>query len=265
MKPGKLFWGLILILFGGLLLLDNLGLLAGINFSIWAIFWPTLLILLGVWVLAGDKLGGMEVENLKIPLDGAREAHLRIRHGAGRMAISAGAADSILLEGEFRGGAKRSVSRSGDRLGLDLQPGTASFFPFTPGMGRGLEWIMRLGKITPLFLEINCGANENQWDLSELNVKELHLSTGASTTQIRLPASAGNTRVKIESGAATLDIKVPEDVAARIRSSSGLATVTVDQTRFPRTAGGFESPDYLIAQNKIEIELEAGLATIQIS
>ena len=265
MKPGNMFWGFILVLFGGLLLLDNLGLLAGINFSIWAIFWPALLILLGIWVLAGDKLGGMSVEKIEIPLDGAAHVNLRLRHGAGRLSIGSGTAGNTLLAGEFHGGVNQHVKRSGERVEIDLEPKTTSFFPFTPGVGRGLEWTVRLEKTTPLYLDINCGADENRWDLTELNIKELLLGTGASTTQIRLPASAGYTRVKAESGAASLEFIVPEGVAARIRSSSGLSTITVDQARFPKTSEGYESPDYESAQNKVEIRLETGLATVTIS
>ena len=42
MRRGSLFWGAILVILGILILLDNLGVLAGV--SIWNVFWPLLLI-----------------------------------------------------------------------------------------------------------------------------------------------------------------------------------------------------------------------------
>jgi Mg2+ and Co2+ transporter CorA len=47
-KKGLPYWGLILIIIGVFTLLDNLKIIPGLN---WDIFWPVLLIFLGIMVL----------------------------------------------------------------------------------------------------------------------------------------------------------------------------------------------------------------------
>ena len=58
-------------------------------------------------------------------------------------------------------------------------------------------------------------------DLRDLKVTDLKLETGASATEVTLPASAGFTRVKVQAGAARVDMRVPGGVAARIKTSAG--------------------------------------------
>jgi hypothetical protein len=97
-----------------------------------------------------------------------------------------------------------------------------------------------------------------------LIVTELDLETGASSTDVRLPENAGTTRVKAESGAASLNFVVPAGVSARIRTSAGLASIEIDELRFPRRGNYYESPDYDTAINRVEMELEAGIASVTV-
>ena len=103
MRRGSLFWGVIIVLAGVLLLLNQLGLLP---INAWAFFWPIVLILLGVWFLLGPVMSRRELkdENLSVPLGGASEADLHIRHGAGRLEVSALPLSGDLLSGTFTGG-----------------------------------------------------------------------------------------------------------------------------------------------------------------
>ncbi len=78
MRSGRLFWGLLIMVVGVILLLEPLGILpeganAG-NLSGRAVF-----ILLGIWMLMCAFLPRAKngFETLSIPLDGAREARVR--------------------------------------------------------------------------------------------------------------------------------------------------------------------------------------------
>lgn len=53
----------------------------------WGVVWPLLLILLGLWFLAGNLSPARPVRAAQtgILLQGAAQAHLRLRHGAGRL------------------------------------------------------------------------------------------------------------------------------------------------------------------------------------
>ena len=67
-------------------------------------------------------------------------------------------------------------------------------------------------------LEFNTGAGEARLDLTDLRVTNLRLQTGASSTDVTMPANAGHTKAKIDAGAASITIRIPSGVAARISS-----------------------------------------------
>jgi hypothetical protein len=134
-----------------------------------------------------------------------------------------------------------------------------------PWGGRGaLDWTFGLSRDVPLELRLETGASESRIDLGELKVTDVRLQTGASSTELSLPANAGNTRVHVGAGAASVVVRVPGGVAAQIRSQSGLASVRVDQTRFPRNGSYYQSPDYATAANKVDIYVEVGVGSVDI-
>lgn len=263
MRTNTIFWGTILVLLGLLLLLSNMGILKA---NVWGIIWPIGLILLGVWIILGLFLRrNHAVEQASVALEGASQASLRIGHAAGRLQISSGAGAGNLLDGEFGGGVDLSKRRAGDTLDVRLNLDQSWSLPFAWSPGDTLNWSLRLTNEVPLSLELETGANDARVDLTELKVASLRLSSGASSTDLSLPARAGYTRVKISTGAASVKVRVPQGVAASIRYSSGLASVTVDKERFPRAEKGYQSPDYDLAENKVDLEIETGVGSIDIS
>ena len=66
-------------------------------------------------------------------------------------------------------------------------------------------------------------------------------------------------------GAAELTIHIPQGVAARIRSQSGLAEIKVDQGRFPYVNGVYESPDFGASPNRVDLMIEAGVGKVSVS
>ena len=94
---------------------------------------------------------------------------------------------------------------------------------------------------------------------------ELDIDTGASSTEVTLPANAGNTLVDIDSGAASVKVSIPTGVAARIRVKSGIASVNVDSNRFPRQDGGlYQSADYPTAANRADITIDTGVGSVDV-
>ena len=267
MRSNRLFWSVVLIVVGVLLLLGNLGLVPA---NVWLVIWPSILILLGLRILGGRFIqGGAAVtESLAIPLDGAQEARLTISHGAGRVMVSGKTAPGQLLTGTFSGGVEHRANRVGNRLEVELRAevGRAfeSAFPWTWGPGAALDWRFALSGDVPLSLDVRTGASETTMDLSQLRLTELKLETGASSCDITLPAHAGYTPVSVKGGATAVKLRVPEGVAARITSEGGLADFKINASRFPQTAGGYESSDYGTAENKVEIHTEVGLGSVNI-
>ena len=267
MKNSRIFWAVVLVGAGFLLLANNLGLL---NINIWRLFWPSVLVLMGIWFLVGTVSGTSDfvMEEGSVELDGAESASVTIKYGAGRLEMDASAEEGKLVSGSFANGLDASVKRTGSALDVILQPDRQAFpevlFPGNWVGGKGLHWDFGLSKGIPLDLVFETGASDTRLDLSELLVKNLVLKTGASSTEVRLPQSAGTTYVKVEAGAASLVITVPEGVAARVDSESGLASISVDQNRFPKVNGLYQSADFEAAENRVDIRLESGMASIEI-
>ncbi len=101
-------------------------------------------------------------------------------------------------------------------------------------------------------------------DLVDLKVRSVKLQSGASETRIRLPRAAGMTIVRASAGAASLIIEVPTGVAARIRSRVTLGSSQIDESLFPRSAAGFESPDFGTAANRADIDLTGGVGSVTV-
>jgi hypothetical protein len=116
----------------------------------------------------------------------------------------------------------------------------------------------------PLELDVDTGASAARLDLEDLKVTDLRLETGASSTEITLPAKAGYTKVEIDAGAASLGIRIPSGVAARIKTEGALVGVNVDQSRFPREGVVYQSVDYETAENKADLDIDIGAGSISV-
>jgi hypothetical protein len=266
MRRSRSFWAVVLIVVGVLLLLQQMG----ITLIAWGLIWPLVLIALGAWVLWGAARGRPEInaEQVAIPLGSAERARVRVDYGAGRLNLAAGAGVEELLSGTFTGGVDHRERQEGDTLVSALRTPEGVFGPFmTPwswGGGHGLEWNVRLNAETPMALELHTGASATTLDLSALKVTDLSLETGASSTEVTVPARAGLTRMTLKAGVAAVNIHVPAGVGARIRVQSGLGAIHVDEARFPNRGGVHQSDDYDTAENKVDMVIEMGLGSVDV-
>lgn len=219
----------------------------------------------GTAAAAGGANGGAQPgweastpERLAIPLEGAAEAEVMVTFGAGRLTIGA-AAPGLLVDGTFGGGVR--VEPGG--------PGRVRLSPPAPTLRLDrapYAWQVGLAAEVPLRLRVESGAADGELDLRQLRVTELRIRTGASETRVTLPEAAGFTRVDAEGGAAAIRFRVPDGVAARIRTSIALGSTDVDVARFPRmpSGNGWESLDYETAANRVEIEVRGGVGSVSV-
>jgi len=265
MRRSTFIWAGILILAGLLLLLNNVGLIA---VDVWGLIWPLCLIAFGGSILWGVFFGrpSFEAEQVTIPLEGTARARVLVKHAAGRLRVDASATSGELMAGTFGRGLDHRERWDGDTLDVEMRvPGRAFpgfAWPWMWGPGRTLDWTFGLNAEIPLSLEFETGAGEARLNLSDLHVTDLRLKTGASATDLTLPAHVRHTQVKIDAGAASVTVRVPIGVAARIRATGGLMSVNVDRNRFPREGNVYRSPDYETATNRVDVEIEAGVGSI---
>lgn len=208
-------------------------------------------------------------------LNGANQAQVNIRYGAGRLQVDplpdADASRLALMSFDGPDGTgpvpRYTVGRTGlAQLTYDLDNGDHRF-PFG-GDARNNSVHIQLNPHVPLTsLSIQTGATDAHLDLGQLQLRSLDLSLGAATAWVGLPSVIdGTSTVHVSGGAATLTLQVPEGVAASIRHRGGLTTLNVNTTRFPQVSEGmYRSPDYDSAARRLDISLETGLTTIQVS
>lgn len=259
--------GILLIGLGVLLFLSSAGL---ITVDFWRVLFPLFMIGLGaltIWIAVSR---GSEIPrtHLAVPLGSSREGRVRVRYGAGRLSVAAGAGSENLVEVDALGGAVRSERVEGQVRVVELQPPTEFLgevlAPWRWAGGDPPSWRVRLQGSVPLKLEIEAGACESQVDLAGLQVRAFDLMTGASSSQITMPMNAGKTTATIRAGAAEVKILVPLGVAARVLTQAGLGEVRVNQARFPAGGGGYQSLDYETAPNRVELRIEVGAGSVAV-
>ena len=264
MKIRSAFWGTLFIIAGGLLLLGNLGIL---NVNVWKLVWPSFIIAMGVWTLIAATQGpeALETEELSLPLEGAASAKLTVAFGAGQFHINGNASPSELLSGSFVGGVEEKVRQDGSFTKVKLQPRSDDFVHvIMPWSWGARNWQFGLNKNVDWQLSLEMGASDAQVDLTDVKVTDVKVETGASNTNITLPANAGVTHVDLDGGAASVRFTVPEGVAARIQVDSGLSSIDIDRERFPRVGNYYKSDDYETAANKVDINADFGAGSLSI-
>ena len=264
MRRGQWFWGLVFIAAGILFLLESLGYLEGI--SAWDLIWPLALIFLGLASLYGAFFGrrAFRTEQYTVPLEGASRAKLSMHYGAGKLRVGAGASVGEMLDGSFRGGILVQSKHEGDVLSIDTHhPQRFGFIsPWNWGPGATLDWTVNLNDNIPLELSMDTGACDAMIDLRELQVTDLNVNTGASSTTIHMPSQVDFTKAQIKSGAASMIVILPEHVAAHIQVEGALAGVQIDTTRFERSGKVYRSANYATAEHKAEIKIDASVGSL---
>lgn len=258
--PWAFTWSIVWVVVGVTLFLSTTGRLGAGPGELIAELWPWLLVGLGIWFLVGAVIPGGRgsVERLSLGLDGAPSASIRIRFGAGIL-TTRGAAAGSLVDGDFQGGV---VHRAVGPGSVELEQETTYGLPF---IDRESRWTVGLTTEVPLDLRLETGASRTVLDLRASQLRSLDLRTGASETRVILPEAAGATSVRAEAGAASLVFEVPDGVAARIRTRMALGSTRIDETRFPRVGDGFQSMDYGSALNRIDLDIQGGVGSLQVT
>jgi hypothetical protein len=258
MRRDNIFWGSALILLGTLFLLQTQNIIP----SIFPYLWPLVLILFGLWMIVSVYWkSGSESETFSIPLDNAKTVKYKFSHGAGQIEIKGGAPVGMALTGLAADGVNRNSRSEGDRLNVHVEAG-ASFIPFIGPSGGVFRF--QLSNNIPAIINVETGASQLDMDLRDVPASEIRLQTGASNSNVTLPAR-GASHLDLEAGAASVNIRIPDGVAGRVRIKEGLTSLNIDKTRFPQIDSRlYQSANYDTAENRAELNIEAGVGSITI-
>jgi len=122
-----------------------------------------------------------------------------------------------------------------------------------------------IGDYLPLSLDLDVGASEVDLDLSALDLKELHLDTGAAQIRLKLGCKSEATNIEINAGASEVNLMVPRDMGLKLETDVVLSSTNLDDIGLVKTDGQFRSENYDAATCRAQINIDSGVSEIEIS
>lgn len=251
--------GAILIIIGVLALLSGLGL----DINICGLLFAFALLYFGFRMLVMNRSEAKDAQSFVIPSSEATRAKVQINHGLGKLQVFAGRVADIVVEGKITRGGDPEAELRGDEVKATI--GTIEdAWPeiLVPWKWEPYHWDLGLSTTLPTELEVTSGLSDIHLDLSQIKLTKLKLNYGLGSATVTMPGAAGYTKADIDTGLSSLDVIIPPGVAARIKVD-GLGSTNVSK-RFPNNGKFFQSPDYEVAANKIDLEIDYGLGSVTV-
>lgn len=292
----RLFWPIILIGVGAILLFSNLGWIHGNPWTIIIQLWPVMLIALGLEILFGGATGwravvsgllglalvggilwilvaqpaipglnfgssNLQTTNVSQPLNGIESARANISFGAGTNKIYTLSDSSNLIEGQLQtyNPPTFSVSASGGRADIRLAPGSTTVFipPFSPEE----KWNVGLNPAVSYQLSLDMGVGQSSIDLTKMLVSGGEIDGGVGTTELSLPGK-GTFKLNINGGVGTIKIYVPSNLAVRAEVHGGLGSFKRLLRMQEVSHDVYETSGFSTAENAVTLIIDGGVGSI---
>jgi hypothetical protein len=304
MNPMRFFWGLVIAGSGILLIGVNLGWWNADIWSLIWYLWPLIFIVLGLRFLINNDAIFMGIVLILVLLSGyiaiKKPENIINKFEAGNELLSQnleekfskGDLDEIKLKLDL-GASKVNIGSlneednstnlykletknygkiESERQDKDKIASVSISEKFVKGIINSRiskrEFSVKLNNQLKTNLELNSGASSLNMDLSKIKLKNLKIDAGASNAEIRFGNLISLTEAKIDTGASKMIFFIPKGSGLKvIFDSDGLnkkdfagnlnLTKADDDT--------YISSDYEKAANKININIQAGVSTIEIN
>ncbi|MFP3897547.1 MAG: LiaF transmembrane domain-containing protein [Anaerolineales bacterium] len=292
-KHRELFWPLMLIVIGVILLLRQLGIWEFSWARLWRL-WPLLLILIGLdIILSRSRLGSViflilatalivlailflpasseervapDHQTFDHPARGVDTANIYLDMGVGELDVYPLEDSGNLFEADASYNRTRTRATSdvdmvdGEAtVHLEARSTASGWMPF--GDQNDNAWNVGLNTSVPMALHVAGGVNRTSLDLEGLTLKEIRLEIGVGQAELVLSEKIPY-KVVVEGGVGQLKLRVPPQVEARIRVEGGLGSVNLNQ-RFQRRGDYYVTEEYQEGQG-VEIEVKGGIGSIDI-
>lgn len=290
---GGMFWGLLLVLVGVLLLLDNLNVITTQFDNIWQL-WPVLIIGAGLSFLSlRGWLGALIFFLAAVALLGLvaftvveNPWYANVHQSSGQttsqaddaaqakkldVTIDAGAASIALSSGRDRQGVRAEQRSTRQTLTKEARTeGDTRYVKFLTkgshswwfGGGRN-EIALDLTRSLPVALTIDTGATSVTGDLSQVRLASLNIDTGASSVDLRLGALEKRQDITLDAGASSIVLHIPKGAGVRLESKGGL-TKTDFEGLEKVSDSVYETPGFSDADRQIFIRSDMGASKFEI-
>jgi len=280
------FWGIFFLFFGTVFFLQTLGVLPWGLWRTLGRLWPVIIVALGaclvmrrfnIWLVSliilalfAGALGIAYAQYEPVPtepppatmsysepLGNLKNVQVDIDFKAGNLDI-----------GSLLGGSLNFVE-SNARVDVRRQDGAGRVAINRSGVswpfwdeGRD-RWHIDLAQGVPMTVSARLNMANAGLDLTQLQVVDLRVDADLTNGNVTMPAS-GTVSAFIKADLSTVEITIPEGVAARVKVQADLTPVKVSERRFPRKGDFYVSSDFDTAKNRVELEIDADLSTIEV-
>lgn len=291
------FWGFLLLLLGFVMLGNNLTWWKEIDLSALWVYWPLLLIIIGVsiiskhWrfnyivmilivlaslgfiyytgIFAGEKILLTTTQITKTEItrdvpDGVKKAKINLNVGAIKVNLN-GSTDK-LISGNYESNIS-AVSVTERIDGDTIEYTIANDKNFT-GLkhGKTVNTLnLKLSNLIPIELSVNAGASSIDLDLREQIMSSVNIDCGASTIDLTLGAEVENgAKITMNTGASKFNIKVPKDIGANIKIDAPVSSNNFNKLK-QINKNEYETDNFGSAAKKINFDIKAGASSFDYS
>ncbi|HEX2867926.1 MAG TPA: DUF5668 domain-containing protein [Ignavibacteriales bacterium] len=296
MRTNHLFWGILFVTLGILVLLNNFMVL-NFNWEMLWDLWPLVLVLIGVyfifretkfrWIIvlfisfllgvvifAGVKSFSLffdgesedfnvNVKEFTLPYEQSiKKAKLNMEAAAGNFNLD-GTTDSLVY-------AKVNGGFSDFSLNNETSDGTADIYfdmadkhpRIIHGLGKN-HMVMKLNSNPVWDMDLNVGAASVNMDLEPFKTENINLKSGASSLKLKLGDKNPLTRVRFESGVSRLEILVPRSSGCEINSDTHFSRKEFSD--FQKIEDNvYRTPDFQQTAKKIYLDIAAGVSSVSV-
>lgn len=296
MTPARFRWGMLLVLLGVILLLQNLD---AINNNFWAdlvLYFPILLIAIGLekiftktkaqyvayattvlifagglWIVLSGSRGGTDDSffsetSYSIPNEGkVNSLHAVIDLGQGNLTVRD--ASDQLFDGQFREFTVKpeiSFTTEGEEGVLKLIGKTKRWLG---GMVRietddSNDWFLSFSNSLPLTLECTGEESDVHLNLATTPVKRVKVQVNDGAVYLKIGATEPEVAVTVEGENSELRLRVPENAGLKV---TGVEDETyLSRFNLVRRNGSFISEGFDTLSNKIQVDLDDRLSSLNI-
>jgi Domain of unknown function (DUF5668)/Cell wall-active antibiotics response 4TMS YvqF len=294
----SLFWPIILIGAGAILLLSNLHVITGNPWGVIWRLWPLLLIAIGLDILfgrrsvAGSIVGGilglavvgivlwvviaqpalpglnfsgnLQTQHIQYPLNNVQSASVSIGFATGTNELKALSDSGNLIEGDLStyGSIDFTPTSDGSQATVRLNESSGSFgIPFFGDSGE--HWAIGLNPKVAYTLDLNMGVGNSTVDLSKLSLSSGKINVGVGQVEVWLP-STGKFSLRIDGGVGNLKIHVPGHIGVHVDLNSGLGSFNAGSRLRSIGDNVYETEGYSSASDQITLNIDAGVGSINI-
>ncbi len=272
------FFPMIIILIGIMLLLKNFGLQLFPSWNGIRIFWPLGLIIIGLCIIFRFKLlatlsiilligllvsNGIntfvsddDVENFsnEITLNkSSSNLELDINFGLGEISIDSSNKKTITFDRKSLNEHSVDYNLIKDKLTISRDD---SYIPKNPTE----KWNLKLPKNIIYSINLDYGVTSTDLNLEDLMVDEIIISSGVTDNVIKF--ADYNTYVSIDSGVSDFTFKFPENVGVSLDIEGGF--LDINKKGFIKKDGKYFSQNYNISKNHIEIDVNGGIIDMEL-